>query len=149
LSGRDKKTGHYLEGNRGGPGRKVGSRNKLHTDFIAAVQAKWDECGDEVLEIIRIENPLEFAKLVVSILPKHHHVVEEAPLVTIVELVDGVRSAPMIDVSPLSDPGNLLDDATEPPLPDELWQPETAPLPAAPPGPPPAPPPPPLRGLVS
>jgi hypothetical protein len=42
LEGRDANTGRFVSGNNGG-GRPKGSRNKLTTEFIDDLYAKWQE----------------------------------------------------------------------------------------------------------
>jgi hypothetical protein len=45
--------GRYLKGIAGGPGRPVGSRNKLSQDFLGDLQEDWDQHGPEILRIMR------------------------------------------------------------------------------------------------
>jgi hypothetical protein len=60
--------------NRGQPGRVKGSRNRLSERFIADLQAEWEEHGASTLRIARIERPVEFCKMVASILPKEFEI---------------------------------------------------------------------------
>jgi len=69
LEGRDAKTGRFVTGNNGG-GRKLGSRNKLATEFIDDVYAKWLERGADVLERVIRDDPAAFLRTVAQILPK-------------------------------------------------------------------------------
>jgi hypothetical protein len=57
------KPGHPKVGGRqvGGPREKVGRA------FVKAVQAEFDEFGAEVIRIARIEQPVEFLKLVAKV----------------------------------------------------------------------------------
>ena len=69
LEGRDAKTGRFVTGNNGG-GRKLGSRNKLATEFIDDVYAKWLKPGADVLERVIRDDPAAFMRTVAQILPK-------------------------------------------------------------------------------
>lgn len=51
-------------------GRRVGSRNRLQTDFLKALAADFKENGEETLRIARKEKPTEYLKIIASILPK-------------------------------------------------------------------------------
>ena len=55
--------GRYLKGIPGGPGRPVGSRNKLSQDFLGDLQEDWDQHGPEILRIMR-ENETYFQGMV-------------------------------------------------------------------------------------
>src|SRR5215469_6974149 len=69
LDGRDAKTGRFLTGNNGG-GRKVGSRNKLTTEFLDDLYAKWQQHGPDVLERVIRDDPAAFLRTVAQLLPK-------------------------------------------------------------------------------
>jgi hypothetical protein len=69
LEGRDTKTGRFVSGNNGG-GRPKGSRNKLTTEFIDDLYAKWQEHGPDVLERVIRDDPAAFLRTVAQILPK-------------------------------------------------------------------------------
>jgi hypothetical protein len=69
LEGRDANTGRFVSGNNGG-GRPKGSRNKLTTEFIDDLYAKWQEHGPEVLERVIRDDPAAFMRTVAQILPK-------------------------------------------------------------------------------
>lgn len=68
---KDPKTGRFLAGNNGG-GRAKGSRNKLGEQFIADMQADWQENGPEAIAVVRAQRPQDYLKVVASILPKEH-----------------------------------------------------------------------------
>lgn len=63
--------GRYLPGT---CGRKIGSRNKVHLDLAEIRQRivdSWKTCnGNQLLKQIADEKPLEYLKLVASLLPK-------------------------------------------------------------------------------
>jgi hypothetical protein len=69
LEGRDANTGRFVTGNNGG-GRKLGSRNKLATEFIDDLHAKWLKHGPDVLERVIRDDPAAFMRTVAQILPK-------------------------------------------------------------------------------
>lgn len=66
----DPKTGVFLKGKKGGPGRPKGSRAKLGEAFLADLHADWKEHGPETIEKVRTERPSDYMKVVASILPK-------------------------------------------------------------------------------
>ena len=63
-----------------GGGRRAGSRNKLQTDFLEALAADFAEHGAGVIRIARVEKPIEWLKLIASVLPKEI-VLEQSVLV--------------------------------------------------------------------
>jgi hypothetical protein len=68
---RDPKTGQLLPGTgRLGPGRTPGARNKLQLDFCRALAKDFEEHGEGIIRIARIEDPVAYLKLIASILPK-------------------------------------------------------------------------------
>ena len=69
LDGRDAKTGRFVTGNNGG-GRRPGSRNKLTTEFLDDVYAKWQQHGPDVLERVIRDDPAAFLRTVAQLLPK-------------------------------------------------------------------------------
>jgi len=70
----------FLPGNSGhGGGRPLASRNKLQGDFLKALAADFAEHGAGVIKIARIEKPIEYLKVIASVLPKEI-VVEQSVL---------------------------------------------------------------------
>ena len=69
INGRDAKSGRFLTGNTGG-GRKVGSRNKLTTEFIDDLYSEWRRSGATVLKRLAQDDPGGFARLVAGVLPR-------------------------------------------------------------------------------
>jgi hypothetical protein len=68
---RDPKTGQLLPGTGSlGGGRKPGSRVKLQLKFCDALARDFEEHGEGVIRIARIEDPVSYLKLIASILPK-------------------------------------------------------------------------------
>jgi len=60
--------GRWLPG--GTSGRRKGARNKLHGDFVCAVQQHFDEIGKAAIDIVFKESPRDYLKIIVAILPK-------------------------------------------------------------------------------
>jgi hypothetical protein len=59
----------FQPGNRSG-GRPVGARNKLQRDLLEALAADFAEHGPGVIRIARIEKPVEYLKIIASVLPR-------------------------------------------------------------------------------
>ncbi len=59
--------GRWLKGFSGGPGRPVGSRNKLTEDFLGDLQRSWQKHGATVLDELRQQDPIAYVKVVASI----------------------------------------------------------------------------------
>src|SRR5262245_21939164 len=51
-------------------GRVKGSRNRLAYGFVEALQRDFEEHGEAVIRIVRVERPAEYLKVIASILPK-------------------------------------------------------------------------------
>jgi hypothetical protein len=56
--------GRYLKGIAGGPGRPLGSRNRLTEDFIGDVHSAWMERGREAIDRVIDERPEAFLAIV-------------------------------------------------------------------------------------
>ncbi len=52
-------------------GRPKGSRHKLSEAFLADMLTVWEESGRDTIRRVATEQPLEYLKLVASLLPKH------------------------------------------------------------------------------
>ena len=61
------KLGKFLPGS---GGRRPGALNKLHASFIRDLLADWTENGPGVIKILRIEDPVAYARVIVSVLPR-------------------------------------------------------------------------------
>ena len=68
-NGRDPKTGQFVKGYEGGPGRQRGSRAKLGEAFLADLHSEWERSGAEALRKCAETEPTAFVKLVGSLLP--------------------------------------------------------------------------------
>ncbi len=64
----------------GNSGRPKGSRNKIAEDFLKDVHKDWSEYGAETLPIARAEKPMEYVKMVASLLPKELTVTHDSDL---------------------------------------------------------------------
>ena len=49
--------GRWLKGYSGGPGRPLGSRNKLSEDFLRDLQEDWEQHGKKIFQIMREKFP--------------------------------------------------------------------------------------------
>ncbi len=49
--------GRYLKGIPGGPGRPVGSRNKLNEDFLRDLHDDWEQHGKAIFQTVREKFP--------------------------------------------------------------------------------------------
>jgi hypothetical protein len=64
----DPKTGRFLTGGSGG--KRKGARNRLHGDFVAALQEHFTEIGNAAIDIVFKESPRDYLKIIVAVLPK-------------------------------------------------------------------------------
>jgi hypothetical protein len=65
----DGKTGRFVAGN-GGGGRAKGSRNLLGEAFLGELYAHWQDHGKDAIETLYEKHPVEYVKVIASILPK-------------------------------------------------------------------------------
>lgn len=80
----------FEPGKSGNPtGRPKGARNKLTELFLSTVAKDFAEYGEEVLTLIRKEDPVSYFKIISSFIPK--------------ELIMQLEKAPTIDYSEISD----------------------------------------------
>lgn len=77
---RDAVTGRFLPGNNGGPGRPRGARSILQEDFFKALQRKFHENGEAVLDEMIRDKPADFAKMIASLMSKEITGEDGAPL---------------------------------------------------------------------
>ena len=63
-------SGAFVKGQKGGPGRPKGSRNRLGENFLADMQAAWEAKGADVIHTVIAERPQDFLKVVASLMPK-------------------------------------------------------------------------------
>ena len=69
LSDRDETTGQFLKGYKGGPGRKIGSRNKLSGALVDALLRDFLADGEEAIRRMRIEDPSGYVRVIAGLLP--------------------------------------------------------------------------------
>lgn len=93
MTDRDEKTGHFIKGKKGGPGRPKGSRNALGEAFLSDLQADWEKNGKGVIKTVREDRPDVYLKVVASILPKDLNInVNNMDDVTDDELIERIRA---------------------------------------------------------
>jgi hypothetical protein len=98
-----------------GGGRPAGSRNKITTHLLNVLCKDFQENGEAVVKICRIEKPVEYLKIVASLLPKEFAVSdtrvgdlsddEIAQLLVQVRELRASAGSPTAD-SALKEPGN-------------------------------------------
>ena len=62
--------GRFRKGNKGGPGRPAGTRNKLSEDFVTALCEDFGANGVAAIKSAREESPAAYLRLVASLVPK-------------------------------------------------------------------------------
>ena len=67
---RDQKNGRFVSGNSGGPGRRIGSRNRLGEQFLQDLEITWKKLGPAAMERCALEEPAQFVRIMASLLPK-------------------------------------------------------------------------------
>ena len=70
ANGRDAKTGQFVKGFSGGPGRKVGSRNKLGEAFVEDLKTVWEEDGIDALRRCARDDATGFCRIIAGLMPK-------------------------------------------------------------------------------
>ena len=70
--------GRFIPGSNGGNGRPRGARGKLGEDFLEALHANFLAHGADAIDVVRIEKPDAYLKIIASILPKHLELRESA-----------------------------------------------------------------------
>lgn len=69
LTKQDSETGQFVAGT-SSAGRKKGARNRLHADFVVALQEHFQERGKAAVEIVFRESPRDYLKIIAAVLPK-------------------------------------------------------------------------------
>ncbi len=59
-----------------GPGRAKGARNRIAYKLIEALEKDFQEHGEEAVKIARIERPVEYLKIIASVIPKEFEIVD-------------------------------------------------------------------------
>jgi hypothetical protein len=62
--------GQFKVGNPGGPGRPVGSRNKLSEYFLHELAGNFKKHGKEAIERLCQDSPGEYLRIIASLVPK-------------------------------------------------------------------------------
>jgi hypothetical protein len=63
--------GRWVKGFYGGPGRPVGSRNKLSEQFLADLQEDWEQHGKAIFQIMREQFPDVYFQSLVKLAQVH------------------------------------------------------------------------------
>ena len=63
--------GRWLKGFSGGPGRPLGSRNKLNEDFLCDLQEDWEQHGKKIIKIMREKFPEVYFQSMVKLALVH------------------------------------------------------------------------------
>ena len=82
--------GRFVSGNSGG-GRPKGSRNLLGEAFIADLYADWGKHGLATVQEVREKSPVDYLKVVASLLPRDGDGGGGQAAVSIVNVITGVR----------------------------------------------------------
>jgi hypothetical protein len=69
LTKQDSETGQFVAGT-SSAGRKKGARNRLHADFVVALQEHFEERGKAAVEIVFRESPRDYLKIIAAVLRK-------------------------------------------------------------------------------
>ncbi len=58
------------------PGRTKGARNRIAYKLIEALEKDFQEHGEEAVKIARIERPVEYLKIIASVIPKEFEIID-------------------------------------------------------------------------
>jgi hypothetical protein len=64
------KCGRFQTGGKGGPGRPIGSRNRLAEDFLSQLSQDWTQHGTAVIAKVRKEYPVVYFRTLASLVPR-------------------------------------------------------------------------------
>ena len=71
LMSEDKeRNGRFVKGGKPGPGRPLGSRNRLGTAFLEALQRDFEQHGPSAIAECREKKPDKYVAICASLLPK-------------------------------------------------------------------------------
>jgi len=59
-----------ISNNGNGGGRPKGSRNRPSKAFVDALAKDFEEQGDGVIKVLRVESPIDYCRLIGSLVPK-------------------------------------------------------------------------------
>jgi len=57
-------------------GRRQGARNRLTTKFLESLAKDFEEHGEGIIKIARVEEPMRYLQLVASVLPKEFEITD-------------------------------------------------------------------------
>jgi hypothetical protein len=85
--------GRFVTGGKPGPGRPVGSRNKLTENFLTALSDDFAEHGVDAIRFVRADKPDQYLKIIASLVPKEGTLtINDASDMTEGELVERLRN---------------------------------------------------------
>lgn len=103
---RDAKTGQYIKGKIGGPGRGKGTRNRLGEAFLEALEADFNDNGKSAIENCRVVDPAGYVRVIAGLLPKELKIergaMDELSDDELSRLIDIIRTADGASVAPRS-----------------------------------------------
>lgn len=71
--------GKFAPGNRAAAGRK-GARNRLSTSLLETLEKDFSKHGEAVVEIVRVNRPSEYLKVMAALVPKNVELEMDNPL---------------------------------------------------------------------
>src|SRR5215471_2733079 len=103
----------FQKGNVPKGGRRKGSRDRISTALLEAIAKDFEEFGEESIKIARIEKPVEYLKIVASLLPREFGLeiidsrMREIPDEELELLIEHAREQKrlLIDVTPKEEDG--------------------------------------------
>jgi hypothetical protein len=110
---KDPKTAKFVAGG-SSSGRKKGAKNRLHNDFLIALQEHFEQRGKEAIKVAFREDPVQYLKIIASIMPRTFTGDDDLPMVMRIELVDGMAGNAPAEESD-EDERPLLEARNDPP----------------------------------
>lgn len=88
--------GQFLPGRSGNPGGMDSNKRRLDQRFVADTRLTWEKHGRQALERMAKENPVEFVKLVASMLPKEAAITIDHQHAHAIGWLEAIRSLPPV-----------------------------------------------------
>jgi hypothetical protein len=91
----DPKTGRFLTGNNGGPGRRKGSKSRFQEQFWRDLADAWEASGMEAIMRVITNDPATFLRVAAGMMPKeedHKHEVRAIRWMTEAEYLASVQA---------------------------------------------------------
>ena len=98
----DKLLPNWAPGQSGNPaGRPKGSRQKLSEGFLSDLAEHWQEHGKDAISRACEKSPVEYLRVVASLMPKNVELSVDKGLASVLEAIDGnTRGLRAIDITP-------------------------------------------------